>query len=156
MQSFQYMDVYKKTTAYDHCRSNNQMQLCNPGFSCRCMVTGLMLIGPTPWRAFHVELSRVMSDYTLSARRPSECIFTSSRSGEQTHFPVKTRRATFRSWPTLNANAMQRYNNFPIKRNSLAENRVSLSIFNYHTWIEYENYTHIVVFNNICTPFILY
>ena len=82
-----------------------------------------------------------MSDYTLSARRPSECIFTSSRSGEQTHFPVKTKRATFRSWPTLNANAMQRYNNFPIKRNSLAENRVSLSIFNYHTWIEYENHT---------------
>jgi hypothetical protein len=76
-----------------------------------------------------------MSDYTLSARRPSECIFTSSCSGEQTHFPVKTRRATFRSWPTLNANAMQRYNNFPIKRNRLAENRVSLSIFNYHTWI---------------------
>ena len=26
-----------------------------------------------------------------------------------------------------------------MERNSLAENRVSLSIFNYHTWIEYEN-----------------
>lgn len=25
-----------------------------------------------------------------------------------------------------------------MERNSLAENRVSLSIFNYHTWIEYE------------------
>lgn len=24
--------------------------------------------------------------------------------------------------------------------NNLAENRVSLSIFNYHTWIEYENF----------------
>ena len=34
---------------------------------------------------------------------------------------------------------MQRYNNFPIKRNSLAENRVSLNFFNYHTWIKYEN-----------------
>ena len=39
--------------------------------------------------------------------------------------------------------------------NSLAENRVSLNFFNYHTWIEYENHTHTVVFNNICTPFIL-
>lgn len=28
-----------------------------------------------------------------------------------------------------------------MERNSLAENRVSLSIFNYHTWIEYENNT---------------
>ena len=25
--------------------------------------------------------------------------------------------------------------------NSLAENRVSLNFFNYHTWIEYENHT---------------
>lgn len=28
-----------------------------------------------------------------------------------------------------------------MERNSLAENRVSLSIFNYHTWVEYENHT---------------
>ena len=48
MQSFQYMGIYTKTTALDHCRSNNQMQLCNLGFFCRCMGTGLMLIGLTP------------------------------------------------------------------------------------------------------------
>ena len=29
-----------------------------------------------------------------------------------------------------------------MERNGLIENRVSLSIFNYHTWIEYENHTH--------------
>ena len=40
MQSFQYMDVYKKT-AYDYCRNNNQMQLCNLDFFCRYVVTGL-------------------------------------------------------------------------------------------------------------------
>ena len=28
-----------------------------------------------------------------------------------------------------------------MERNGLIENRVSLSIFNYHTWIEYENHT---------------
>ena len=28
-----------------------------------------------------------------------------------------------------------------MERNSLAENRVSLSIFNYHTRVEYENHT---------------
>ena len=44
---------------------------------------------------------------------------------------------------------------FLMERNSLAENRVSLSIFNYHTWIEYEIHTHTAVFNNICTPLIL-
>ena len=39
----------------------------------------------------------------------SEWILTSPRSGKQTHFPVKTRRATFHSWSALDANAMQRY-----------------------------------------------
>lgn len=29
----------------------NQMQLCNLGIFCRCMVTGLILIGLNPWRA---------------------------------------------------------------------------------------------------------
>ena len=33
---------------YNHCRSNNQMQLCNLGLFCRCRVTGLMLIGLNP------------------------------------------------------------------------------------------------------------
>lgn len=33
--------IYKKTTAFDHCQSNNQMQLCNLGLFCRCVVTGL-------------------------------------------------------------------------------------------------------------------
>ncbi len=32
-----------------------------------------------------------------------------------------------------------------MERNSLAENRVSLSIFNYHTWIEYDNHRNLDV-----------
>lgn len=54
--------VYTKTTAFDHCRSNNQMQLCNLGLFCRCLGTGLMLIGLTPSRASYVELDRASSD----------------------------------------------------------------------------------------------
>ena len=41
----------------------------------------------------------------------------------------------------LDANAMQMYNFSPMECNSLAENRVSLNIFNYHTRVEYENHT---------------
>ena len=48
LQLFQYLCIYKKITAFDRCRSSNQMQLCNLGLSCRCMGTGLMLIGLTP------------------------------------------------------------------------------------------------------------
>ena len=38
--------------------------------------------------------------------------FYQPRPGEQTHFPVNTRRATFRSWPALDAKALQRYEDY--------------------------------------------
>lgn len=41
--------------------------------------------------------------------------------------------------------ALQSYNFSPMECNSLAENRVSLNIFNYHTWVEYEKYTRICI-----------
>ena len=44
---------------------------------------------------------------------------------------------------------MQRYNNFPMENNNLAENRVSLSIFNYHTWIEYDIADFLILFRAI-------
>ena len=36
-----------------------------------------------------------------------------------------------------------------MERNSLAENRVSLSIFNYHTWVEYDIADFLILFRAI-------
>ena len=53
-------------------------------------------------------------------------------------FLSETRRATFRSWFAQMLMRCKGTTFSLMERNSLAENRVSLSIFNYHTWIEYD------------------
>ena len=56
-------------------------------------------------------------------------------------FLSETRRATFRSWFAQMLMRCKGTTFSLMERNGLIENRVSLSIFNYHTWIEYENHT---------------
>ena len=57
-------------------------------------------------------------------------------------FLSETRRATFRSWFAQMLMRCKGTTFSLMGCNGLVENRVSLSIFNYHTWIEYENHTH--------------